>query len=343
MKVLSIGAGDIAFHHAAAVERLDGSLIGVFDVSEENANKFSRRFNCPVISYEQIDEVVPQADYVVICTPPTKRLDYVEKVLSKHVPLYMEKPIAVTLEDAYKLREMNKKYDGKIIVGFAHYFRPPFQKMKEIIESGVLGDPVNILIQRAGPGYGFHSSALAPSWRTDPNLACGMTIESLSHEWKLMTAMAGSFETISANVISTIEALPQYDNNSCVSVRFKNGAVGSVTASWASDLSCSLRGFIGTKGTVFMTGDGMFEYDRVTWKTEDMDYPESIEFNDSYHYATGDVIYNIHKHFQECLKTGRTIEATLEDGISALEYSLAALESSKEHKTVEVGEWGKGE
>ena len=343
MKVLAIGAGDIAMHHAEAIERLDGQMIGVFDVSEKNSAKFSATYNCPVITYEQIPEYVPQADYVLLTTPPTKRLDYVEMVLSQHVPLYMEKPIAATMEDAYKLRDMAEKYDGNIIVNFAHFYRPPFQKMLEIIESGQLGDPVSIIIDRQGPAYGFRDSKLPPSWRTDPNLACGMTVESLSHEWKLMTAMAGSFKHIACNTNSTVEDLPQYDNISNVTVRFKNGASGAVVASWATDISHSIRGFVGTKGSVMMYGEGMFEYDWVKWKTSDMPKPEIIEFKDSYKFATTDVLWNVHKHFQECLKEGKPNRSPLEDGISALEYSLAAVKSSKEGITVPVGDWGKGE
>lgn len=66
-----------------------------------------------------------RADYAVISTPPTKRLDYCEMVLSRHVPLYLEKPIATTMEDALKIVDMAKKYDAKIIVGFATGTAPP--------------------------------------------------------------------------------------------------------------------------------------------------------------------------------------------------------------------------
>ena len=106
--------------HARAVEKLGGEVIGAFDVSENALKSFKKEFYCDVISYEQIPEYVEKADYAVISTPPTKRLDYVEMVLSKHVPLYLEKPIATTLEDAEKIVAMAKQYDAKIIVGFAH-------------------------------------------------------------------------------------------------------------------------------------------------------------------------------------------------------------------------------
>ena len=112
MNVLMIGAGDIAKSHGRAVVKLGGKVIAAFDVNEAGLKRYADEFGCEMLSYEQIEENVPKADYVVLCTPPTKRLDYVEMVLKHHVPLYMEKPIATSLEDARKIKEMEQKYDG---------------------------------------------------------------------------------------------------------------------------------------------------------------------------------------------------------------------------------------
>ena len=56
MKVLMIGAGDIAKSHARAVEKLGGEIVGAFDVSENTLKSFKKEFYCDVISYEQIPE-----------------------------------------------------------------------------------------------------------------------------------------------------------------------------------------------------------------------------------------------------------------------------------------------
>ena len=209
MKVFLIGCGDIARHHGRAVVRLGGSINGCFDISEANAKIVSDEFGCPAVGYDEIEALCAQADYAVISTPPTKRLDYVEMVLRHHVPLYLEKPVSVTIEDAMKLKEMAEKYDGKIMVGFAHYYRPAYQKMLSLVKTGMFGEPVDIAFSRLSPGFGFHAKNLGASWRTDPDLACGMTVESVSHDWKLITAMAGGFDTISCNYTGTIASVPK--------------------------------------------------------------------------------------------------------------------------------------
>ena len=168
MKVFIIGVGDIALSHGKAVVKLGGEVIGGFDVSEKNVKRFADFFGCPAVKYEELDKFIAMSDYVVVATPPTKRIEYVEKVLAAHVPLYMEKPIATSLEDAYKLQELAEKYDGRILVNFAHHYRPPFLKLVEMVKSGMLGEPVSVFSQRISPGYGFRARSMAESWRTDP-------------------------------------------------------------------------------------------------------------------------------------------------------------------------------
>lgn len=341
MKVLMIGAGDIARSHARAVVKLGGSIVGAYDVNAEGLRSFAKEFDCDQLSYEQIPEYVERADYAVISTPPTKRLDYCEMVLSRHVPLYLEKPIATTMEDALKIVDMAKKYDAKIIVGFAHRYRPAFVKMHELVASGMFGEPVNVFSYRVGPGFGYgkNNAVYGNSWRTDPKLACGMTIESVSHEFNLLTSLAGEFESIACNVKGTIDDIPQYDTNSVMVMRCRNGAVASIMTSWSSGAGANLKGFIGTRGSILLKGRNMFEFDQLTYKTLDMEQEETLTFNDSYDLNKDAVIYHIHAHFQDCLKNGKAILTPLAEGVKVLRLSTAALESSREGRTVALDDY----
>lgn len=69
MKVLMIGAGDIARSHARAVVKLGGSIVGAYDVNAEGLKSFAKEFDCDQLSYEQIPEYVERADYAVISHP----------------------------------------------------------------------------------------------------------------------------------------------------------------------------------------------------------------------------------------------------------------------------------
>lgn len=341
MQAIMIGAGDIAKSHARAIVRLGGSITGAYDVNKQNLKSFAHEFDCEQLEYEDIEACIAKSNYAVISTPPTHRIDYVEKVLSAGLPLYLEKPIATTLDDAERIAGIAEKYKAKIIVGFAHRFRPAFVKMHELVQSGMFGDPVNLFSYRVGAGFGYGkaNAIYGNSWRTDPKLACGMTVESVSHEFNLLTALGGEFETLSCCVKGTIPSIPQYDTNSVMVMRCKNGAAASIMTSWSSGVGQNLKGYIGTKGSITLTGRNMFEFDKLTYKTVDIDHEESIVFNDSYDLNKDEVIFNIEKHFIECLEKGTEPITPLAEGMKVLRLSLAALESSKTGKTIALGDY----
>ena len=82
----------------------------------------------------------------------------------------------------------------------------------------------------------------------------------------------------------------------------------------------------------------MFEFDELSYKTEDMDKAVTITYNDSYKYDQDGVIFPIHQHFQDCLKNGTPICTPLDEGIKVLKLSTLALESSREHKEIILAE-----
>ena len=238
MKVLMIGAGDIARSHARAVVKLGGSIVGAYDVNAEGLRSFAKEFDCDQLSYEQIPEYVERADYAVISTPPTKRLDYCEMVLSRHVPLYLEKPIATTMEDALKIVDMAKKYDAKIIVGFAHRYRPAFVKMHELVASGMFGEPVNDseIARPCRPRL-----RLRQEQRRVRQLLAHRPEARLRHDHRVRLPRVQPADLPRRRVRhhrlqrqGHHRRHPQYDTNSTMVMRCKNGAVASIMTSWSS-------------------------------------------------------------------------------------------------------------
>ena len=120
MNVVMIGTGDIAYSHGRAVVKLGGKVIAAYDVNQAGLAKYCAEFGSEALSYEQLDEWIPKADYVVLCTPPTKRLDYVEKVLSampgaegapksqKVLEINADHPIFATLQSLQEKGETEK-------------------------------------------------------------------------------------------------------------------------------------------------------------------------------------------------------------------------------------------
>ena len=89
-----------------------------------------------------------------------------------------------------------KQADVKLMVAFNNRFRKGFKRLKEMVNAGTLGKLVNMWSQRIGRGIpqGYN-------WRTDPQLMCGMSIESLSHDIDLIRWIAGEIVDVRANIV----------------------------------------------------------------------------------------------------------------------------------------------
>ena len=175
-------------------------------------------------------------------------------VLKHHVPLYMEKPVSATLEDAMKIKEMADKYEGRIMVASTHYYRPAYQKMLELVKTGMFGEPVDIAFLPSEPRFRLPR-------KESRRLLAHRPRSGLRHDRGKRPAttgsssppMAGGFDTISCNYTGTIASVPKFDNHT---QHFHppraTAAIGTIAASWCLRQSptCS-RAYIGTKGSIF--------------------------------------------------------------------------------------------
>jgi myo-inositol 2-dehydrogenase/D-chiro-inositol 1-dehydrogenase len=331
IKTAIIGAGGIAEKHAQAVNRLpDIKVISVLDINLNNAYKIAGLCNARVI--DRIEDVLDEVDMIHLLTPPSRRLEYAETAMNAGKHILCEKPIAVSLEDAQKLTELSHKNNILFMTAFNMRFRKGYLKLQEDVLSGRLGEIVSIWIQRTGPGSGFRTP-LRDSWRTDPELACGMSVESLSHDIDMIRGLGLEITSVFSWVKGTRADLPSFDNNAHVIMGLNNGGSAVVNASWDSHLPMSSRGVIGTKGTAVLSGRGFFDFMEYRIFTDGMEQEDVININDPF---DAESYYEENKYFLECIQKNKKPCITAENGLEALKVSLAILESNKKRLPVEI-------
>ncbi len=331
IKTVIIGAGGIAAKHAECINRLpDMKVAGVIDVNNENARRIAEICNSRVCT--RLEDVIDEVQMVHLLTPPSKRVEYAEIAMKAGKHVLCEKPIAVNLDDAQRLSELAAENHVLFMTAFNMRFRPGYLKLQEDVLSGRLGDIISIWSHRIGPGSGF-KGPLRDSWRTDPNLVCGMTIESLSHDIDMFRGLGVEISSVSARVKGVREELPSFDNNAQVVMGLNKGASAVINASWSSHLAMSSRGVIGTKGTAVISGDGFFDFTEHRIFTEDMRYEQVTRMKDLFDIES---YYAENKYFLECIQNGKKPNITAENGIEALKISLAILKSSNEQRVIEL-------
>lgn len=327
-----VGAGGIARKHAEALLRIPGVKVeGVLDVNRENAAAIAKLCGAPVI--DSLDEVLNRIQMIHLLTPPSKRISYAGAAMRAGKHVLCEKPIASALEDGLALEKMAADNGVLFMTAFNMRHRPGYKMLQEDVLSGKLGEILSVWCHRVGPGSGF-SGPLGDSWRTDPTLVCGMTVESLSHDIDMIRGLGLEIEGVSGWVRGSKPELPEFDNNAQVLLRLRGGASAVINASWASCLPMSSRGVVGTKGTACISGDGFFDFTTYRILTKDMAHEHDVRVNDPF---DGESYYTENVHFLECIEKSESPLTPAGNGVAALRVGLAILESAKDGHYVKVG------
>ncbi|RKX55203.1 MAG: hypothetical protein DRP30_00275 [Thermotoga sp.] len=83
-------------------------------------------------------------DGVIVAVPPTVEVGICRYLLSRDLKILCEKPVGVRCDEVEDLMRVEKESNGWIMVGFTMRFNRAIMKMKEIIESGRLGEIIGV-------------------------------------------------------------------------------------------------------------------------------------------------------------------------------------------------------
>lgn len=142
LRIGIIGSGGIARGHARAyASREDVQVVGVCDIVPGRAQSFIEAHGLTgARSYERIEELLADGvDAVSVCTPNVAHHETSIEALKAGVHVLVEKPMAVTLEQAVEMAQTAKKVDRLLSVGFQPRYDPNMQTLKDIVRSGTLG------------------------------------------------------------------------------------------------------------------------------------------------------------------------------------------------------------
>ena len=330
-KTAIIGAGAIAYCHAEALTQLGVEICGVIDVNRESAQKLATRYNTSVV--DELSTIVKNLDMVHICTPPSYRIDYARTAMKAGCHVVMEKPMAISIDDAETLVGLARSNGVKLMIDFNHRFRYGFHELLKVVRSGEVGDVVNVFINRMGM-LGGNAGTQNDTWRRKADTVCGMSIESLSHDIDMIYQLAGPISSVKADVRGTLADAPKFDNYANVLFNMKNGAMGIINACWSSWLKGGSRGVFGTKGTVVLEGDDLFDFTRLRIRTQDMMHEKVVKLNDIYNFTTCPSYLNANRYFIDCIEKGEDSTASGKHALETLKVSHAILDSARTQSVI---------
>lgn len=145
LKIGLIGLGSIGQRHAENLQSLGVELSAMRSGKGVKAlPKSLRDIHC-VNSFSELIDL--NLDAIFICNPSNLHSEFVELAINHRIPFFVEKPIGTQYNASKKIGIRLAKSGIKNAVGYMMRYDPCILKMREIIESGKLGEPVSAIIE----------------------------------------------------------------------------------------------------------------------------------------------------------------------------------------------------
>ncbi len=188
LKVGLIGCGFMGQMHANCYKNIEGvSLAAVADIRREKAEDIAK--GTDALIYGDGLELIEQADVDVIdiCLPTFLHAEYAMEAMEKVKYLFVEKPVALTVEEGEAMLEKSKKCACNVQVGQVIRFWDEYVALKEIIDSKKYGNIVNANFRRISPrpDWGWND------WLLDTSISGGAAQDLHIHDMDYVLSVLG--------------------------------------------------------------------------------------------------------------------------------------------------------
>jgi len=259
IKFAVIGQGHIGKRHAEMIRRnKDSKLVAVCDILSKEQLGLE---NIEVPFFSSIDELFDanlDIDVVNICTPNGFHAEYAIKALEHKYHVVLEKPIALTKNDAEKIVFKSLEVSRHVFCVMQNRYSPPSVWLKEVISNHTLGD---IYMVQLNCYWNRDNRYYKPgNWHGDAKLDGGTLFTQFSHFIDIMYWLFGDITNIRGNFHDFSHAsLTDFEDSGVVTFDFINGGMGCInysTSVWDKNLESSII-IVGEKGTIKVAGQYM--------------------------------------------------------------------------------------
>jgi len=250
LRVLVVGCGNMGASHAAAYQYIDGFEICGLVSTGGSKTVLNDRLGGGYAKFSDYEAALLQTrpDVVCISTYPDTHEVFAVKAMEHGCHVFLEKPLADTLEGAMRVAEAATKYNRKLLIGYILRYHPSWKHFINL--SHTMGKPLvmrmNLNQQSQGAEWEVHRNLLKS---LSPIVDCGV------HYIDVMCQMTRSKPIlVSAIGARLAEDIPQGNYNyGQLQIRFEDGSVGWYEAGWGpmiSETAHFIKDVFGPKGSV---------------------------------------------------------------------------------------------
>jgi myo-inositol 2-dehydrogenase / D-chiro-inositol 1-dehydrogenase len=339
VKVAILGAGFISDIHLESYHRFvhNAEVVAVYARNKDKAQKFAEKYQI-LQSFDNIDDAIAKSgcDVVDICLPNFLHATATLKAAAAGKHVIIEKPLAVTLEEADEMIAACKKANVKLMYAEELCFAPKYERVRHLVKEGAVGEIY--MLKQSEKHSGPHSD-----WFYDINQAGGGVLMDMGCHamgwfiWMLDNRKAKSV-LASMNTVFH-KGRTKGEDNSVVIIEFDGGVIGVAENSWAKHGGMDDKSEVhGTEGVIYadlFMGNASLAYSRKGFgyalekaeTTQGWTFPIFEEaFNQGYPHEL--------QHFIDCVQRDEQPLVTGELGRDVLEIIYAAYASAGEGRKV---------
>lgn len=328
MRVGLVGTGGMGSTHAAAWVRTPATLVGVVAETVEEAEPLARRYGVRV--YPSLDEMLGDVDVVDVCTPTHLHYEMVMQAAAAGKQVICEKPLGRTVEQGQEMIAACKQAGVRLLVAHVVRYFPEYALAQAQVAAGRIGKPGVLRLRRGS----YRPMKAAGNWFMDEAKSGGMMVDLMIHDFDYARWIAGEVESVYAKSITGSEPGAALDYG-LVILRHSSGAISHIAGAWAYPPPTFRTGLeiAGDGGLIEFSTDESAPIKQLLHSAGHEDAPDvalpASPLSQSPYAAEI-------AEFYAAISENRPVRVTAEDGLAALQIALAAVESAKTGRAIEI-------
>ena len=240
-------------------QRDDLELAVVWDDMPSRGEAIAEQMGCPFVP--NVDDALATAglEATCICADNAGHRPLVEASAAAGLPIFCEKPMALSIADADSMLAAIRKADVPAVFGFFQPYTGAALAARKLIADGEIGEVTQLTYRNSHhAAYGHWFDSPERQWFTQPEKSGGGAFCDMgAHAMHFVRLVFGPVNELSAVISNKSGVYPEVDDHGVALCNFASGATGVIEASWVFTGGPTGLEAIGSKGALRLRGNNL--------------------------------------------------------------------------------------